>query len=397
MTTYTKRPGFEREVSTSGPSGNSVSIVNSTTVALADAEVFTGEWEDVDSARDVVISVSTDQDGTYSIQFSPDGINQDSTLTRYYRTNQINVPHRFTVTRSFFRIVFTNDSGSDQTYLRLQTHIGSYSNLNAPLDSTLSQDFDSVAVRPTDPNSEIVLGTRQGQSAFLKFGFNDDVDTSAEEVIASFGGTFTPLTTASTLILVSSSASDTSAGTGARTLFLEGLSSTREYQFEFITMNGTTNVTTVNSYLGVNRIVVFSSGSGMTNAGNISCTATTGGSNQAYVPTGTGVTQQLIYFNPDGVQGQIRGLSFSVLKLSGGSAPRVTIRLRVWNPKITNSTYVIRRFNLDTSSSTDITRIYDVPIKLDPTDVLWATIETNTNNTIVDGSMDVIQYRLAAT
>ena len=105
----------------------------------------------------------------------------------------------------------------------------------------------------------------------------------------------------------------------------------------------------------------------------------------------------MIYFNPDGVQGQIRGLSFSVLKLSGGSTPRVTIRLRVWNPKITNSTYVIRRFNLDTSSSTDITRTYDVPIKLDPTDVLWATIETNTNNTIVDGSIDVIQYRLAAT
>ena len=394
MVTYSKRPGFAREVDTSG---NYVSEENSSTTPLANAGVFTGEWVDVSGSSDVVVAVSTDQDGTYSIQFSPDGVNQDSTLTRYYRTNQINVPHRFSITRSFMRVVFTNDSGAGQTYFRLQTHVGTYGDLNAPIDSTLAQDFDALAVRPTDPNSEIVLGVRQGQSAFLKFGYNDDVDTASEEVIASFGGTFTPLTTASTLILVSSSTADTSAGTGARTIFIEGLNSTREYQFEFLTMNGTSNVTTVNSYLGVNRIVVFSSGTGQTNAGNISCTATTGGSNQAYIPTGTGVTQQLIYFNPDGVQGQIRGIQFSVLKLSGGSAPRVTIRLRVWNPKITNSTYVIRRFNLDTSSSTGITRTYNIPVKLDPTDVLWATVETDTNNTIVDGEIDIVQYRLATT
>lgn len=391
---YTKRPGFAREVDTTS---NYVSDENSSTVPLANAGVFTGEWVDVSGSSDIIVSVSTDQNGEYTIQFSPDGINQDSTITRYYRTDQINAPHRFTIGRSFARVVFTNSSGSDQTYFRLQTHVGSYGDLNAPTDATLPQDFDSIVVRPTNPDSEIVLGVRQGQSAFLKFGYNDNIDSGAEEVIASFGGTFTPLTTASTMTIVSSSTADTLAGTGARSLFVEGLDTNREYAFEFINLNGTSSVVTTNSYLGINRIVVFSSGTGLTNAGVISCTATTGGTNQAQIPIGSGVTQQLIYFNPDGTQGQIRGLSFNVLRISGGSSPRISIKLRVWNPKITNSTYVVRRFNLDTAVSNDIVRTYRVPLRLDPTDVLWATLETNTNSTVVDGSIDIVQYRLAAT
>tara|TARA_R110000787_G_C13366580_1_gene440490 strand:- start:49 stop:1233 length:1185 start_codon:yes stop_codon:yes gene_type:complete len=394
MATFTKRPGFEREVNSSG---NYISEENSSTTLLVNAGVFTGGWVDVSDSSDVIVSLSTDQNGTYTVQFSPDGVNQDSTLTRYYRTDQINVPHRFTITRKFMRVVFTNNSGADQTYFRLQTLLGSYTNLNAPTDSTLAQDFDSIVVRPTDPNSEIVLGVRQGQAAFLKFGFNNDVGSAAEEVIASFGGTFTPLTAASTLIIVSSSTNDAAAGTGARTVFLEGLNAARKYQFEFITMNGTANVTSANSYLGVNRVVVFSSGSTNNNVGNISVTATTGGSNQAYIPATFGVTQQLIYFNPDGVQGQIRGLSFTCLKIAGGSSPRISIKLRVWNPKITDSNYVIRTFNLDTSVSNEIQRRYDVPIKLDPTDVLWVTVTTDQNSTVIEGSVDIIQYRLAAT
>ena len=58
------------------------SSVNSSTTALANGGVFAGEWEDVSLFNDVIVSVSTDQNGSYQIQFSPDGDSQDSTLTR---------------------------------------------------------------------------------------------------------------------------------------------------------------------------------------------------------------------------------------------------------------------------------------------------------------------------
>lgn len=377
---------------------NKLDSANSSTSILTASSVFTGDWVDAGQHSDVVVSVSTDQDGTYSVQFSPDGINQDSTLTRYYRTDQINVPHRFTVTRKYYRVVFTNTSASDQTYFRLQSHYGSYSNLNAPTDSTLSQDFDAVVVRPTDPDNEAVLGLRQGISPFLKFGFNEDVSNSAEEVVASFGGTFTPLTSATTLTLVSSSANDVvTTGTGARSVFIQGLDSSRRYQFEFVNLNGTTPVVTSNTWLGVNRIVVFSSGSLETNDGVISCTATTGGTNQAAIPAGFGVTQQIIFHNQDGHQGLIRQISVNVLKTSGGATPRVTVKLNVWNPKITDTRYVVRRYKMDTSVSNDLVRIYKIPLKLDPTDVVWITVETTQNSTSIDVEMDILEVRLAAT
>lgn len=395
MTSFTKRPGFEREV-TGG--SNILDSSNSSTAVLASSGVFTGEWIDASGFSDVIVSVSTDQDGTYSVQFSPDGTNVDSTLTRYYRTDQINVPHRFTITRRYFRVVFTNTSASSQTYFRLQTHYGSYSNLNTPIDSTMSQDFDAIAVRPTDIFSEVVLGTRQGYNAFLKFGYNDDIASSSAEVVASFGGTFTPLSTASTLDLVSSDAADTnSSGTGARSVFITGVDANREFQFEFVNLNGTSTVTTTNTWLGVNRIVVYTSGSSETNVGDITATATTGGSNQAQIPAGTGVTQQLIFFNQDGHQALIKQITLNCLKLSGGSSPRVTFFVNVWNPKTTDSIYVIRRFKLDTATSNDIVREFDIPIKLDPTDVLWVTCETNTNNTSVDGEIDIVEVKQAST
>ena len=377
---------------------NSLSIENSSTTLLLASGIFTGTWVDVGSFSDLVISVSTDQNGTYSIQFSPDGVNQDSTLTRYYRTDQINVPHRFTITRKYFRVVFTNTSGTDQTYFRLQTHLGSYNSLNTPTDSTLSQDFDSIVVRPTDSDNESVLGLRQGTSPFLKFGYNDSVSTGAAQVIGSFGGIFTPLSTATTLTLSSSSASDSNpSGIGARSLFIQGLDSSRKYQFEFVNLNGTTPVVTSNTWLGVNRIVVFSAGTSQTNVGTISCTATTGGTNQAAIPIGTGVTQQLIFHNQDGYQGIIKYVTFNVLKLSNGNSPRVTIYLNVWNPKVTNSRYVIRRYKVDTSVSNDMQRDYKIPIKLDPTDVLWATVDSTQNSTIVDGEIHLLEVRQAST
>lgn len=89
--------------------------------------------------------------------------------------------------KRYFRVRFTNDSGTDQTYLRLYTYYGSFQKLTSPISGTLAPDYDSLVVRPTDYRYEVALGLRQKEVTWNKFGYNDDVD-GTEEVIAAFGG-----------------------------------------------------------------------------------------------------------------------------------------------------------------------------------------------------------------
>ena len=92
-----------------------VSTDNSHTTLINTGANFTGTWEDVTRFESVIVAVKTDQNGYFEVQFSPDGTNTDSTLTRYYRTGNIEAPHRFTITRQYFRVIFYNDSGTNQT------------------------------------------------------------------------------------------------------------------------------------------------------------------------------------------------------------------------------------------------------------------------------------------
>lgn len=278
-----------------------VSTGNSTTTLLAAAAVFTGVWEDVSGYDSVVIAAKTDQDGSYSVQFSPDGVNADSSLTRYYRTAKINAPHRFTITRKYCRIVFTNDSASDQTYLRMQTSYGDKADLNAPCDSIVAQDFDATIVRPTNYNAEVALGRRQGASLWNKFGYNENVSIGTEAIV-SWGGTFTPLTTATTISIVSDSTADDDGGTGCNSVVLYGLDANRDEVIEVVTLDGTTPVVTTSTWLGINRVAMFLCGTGKVNAGTITATAVTDASTMAQMPASGGVTQQCIFHVPRNTQ-----------------------------------------------------------------------------------------------
>jgi hypothetical protein len=100
--------------------------------------------------------VKTDQAGTLYMEFSPDGVNADSSLSFSVAaaTNEI---HRLTVTRLYYRTRFTNTSGSAQTYFRLQTLFGSNQPpLTAPLNGSISSDSDSMTTR------SIVYGETDG-------------------------------------------------------------------------------------------------------------------------------------------------------------------------------------------------------------------------------------------
>lgn len=374
-----------------------VSTANSTSTLLNNGAAFTGDWEDVSAFNSLTVAVKTDQNGTFSVQFSPDGVNQDSTLTRYYRTNQIEAPHRFTITRKYARVVFTNDSGTNQTYLRLQTMLGDQTELNAPTDSTLAQDFDATVVRPTDFKYEVAQGLRQGYTTWNKWGYNPDIDIGTETVW-SVGGVLSPLSSAGTLEVVSSSTDDDGdpAGTGAQSIIIYGIDENYEEQTEVVTMNGTTAVTTTNSWLGVNRAAIYLSGSGGINAGDISITATTGGSDQAEIPAGEGSTQHAFFFVPAGHVGLMDWLWINAVKTSGGNSPILTTKVWVTS-LVSGSKYEVFRDNLDVGLSNHADVRPSQPFVVGEKSLVEVQVTTDKDNTAVSARFSMIVARMSST
>ena len=117
-------------------------------------------------------------------------------------------------------------------------------------------------------------------SAINKFGFNPTCSTSFELISVASANVTYP-TSAGAVTVVSSSTADDAAGTGARTVKIEGLDANYDIQSETVTMDGTTNVVTTNTYIRLNRMTVLTAGTGGKNAGNI--TATIGGNEQVRI------------------------------------------------------------------------------------------------------------------
>jgi hypothetical protein len=108
-------------------------------------------------------------------------------------------------------------------------------------------------------------------------------------------------TTARTHDIASTSVNDDGApvGTGAQTIQVYGLTSwTTLETSEVITMDGTTNVPTVNDYVIIHRIKVLTWGSAGPNVGVITATAQTDGTVTAQINAGEGQTQMAIYGVP---------------------------------------------------------------------------------------------------
>lgn len=238
---------------------------------------------------------------------------------------------------------------------------------------------------PANFHLETAKGDVYDHMTWNKFGYNDDVDTGGEEIIASWGGTYTPPTTAETLDIVSSSANDTnSSGTGLRSVVITGIDASRNSQVEVVNLNGTTTVTTVSTWLGINRVSPFLCGTGLTNAGTIDITNTTSGDTLAQMPAGETVTQQCIFHVQSGHTFLATWLHVNVLKLSGGGGnPEVTIRGYVFSP-VANAKILIFKAKIDTAleNTIDINPVEPFPVT--ENSVLYFTAETDANNTSVD-------------
>lgn len=106
--------------------------------------------------------------------------------------------------------------------------------------STLSKPY------PVKMAENSAFGLTSTNRAFYRVGFRANLSTTVFQAIDE--GFSTGISTTQNLRVVSTSASDSAAGTGVRTVLLSGLDGNLLRIFETVTMNGTTPVTTVNQF-----------------------------------------------------------------------------------------------------------------------------------------------------
>jgi len=173
---------------------------------------------------------------------------------------------------------------------------------------------------------EITRGNVSGSSTITKFGFNSDIDTaSTPEDIWNTGGVYVAPTAARVHAIVSNSVNDTSAGTGCRTVLVFGIIGDYTRVTETVTMNGTTPVNTVNSYLHIHLIQCRSVGSSGVNAGTITATAATDATITATILTGEGQTASSIFLIPAGFTGYITRLRSRMNCATANSAATIGV------------------------------------------------------------------------
>lgn len=171
---------------------------------------------------------------------------------------------------------------------------------------------------------QVSRGQIPGHRAVTVFGFINDVDQT-EVTVWPYTGLMTHPATAIALKVSSSNAADTSAGTGARTVLIQGLDADYNEISEVVTLNGQTAVTTAKSYLRINYATVATTGSGQSAAGDIYMGA---GTVTAGVPA---TVYNLIKFNyndtvtghytvPAGYTGYLMQGMFTAGQLSGSTS-----------------------------------------------------------------------------
>ena len=241
----------------------------------------------------------------------------------------------------------------------------------------------------TEQNINIARGVIRGTTVIHKFGRNPNIG-GIPETVWEQGGVYTYLTVASTIYVSGADAQDGAAGTGARTVTVQGLDADYNAIEETLTVDGAVST---QSFLRVYRAFVASAGSLQTNKGNvlISTGASGGGTVLAKIATigtgtvfGQGQTNLALYTIPAGTTGFLTNWNIGV----GAYNDAVTANL--YTREVGNGLIFRTRDVMDVPGGLH-QRIYQVPFALpEKTDIeVRAIASTGTN---ISSTFDILLY-----
>jgi len=241
---------------------------------------------------------------------------------------------------------------------------------------------------PKDYSTEVALGNITDTSIVNKFGFNADIDSgSGFEIIASFGGSFDPLTqvitTLQTFTILYDETVDGLGTSGALGILISIIDENFEQVDQFHTLGNTGSDVTSFSGYGINRALVFSNGGDGFNAQDITIEATIDSTIQAQIPSQSSVTQQCVYQTPVGFSFLMDFIEISALKLSGGGgSPKINIKGYSYS-RVTNTIYDIFDQQIDTDVENNIPISFPKPFIFGGREVIYFVADTDVNNTKV--------------
>lgn len=184
-------------------------------------------------------------------------------------------------------------------------------------------------------------------------GHNPNVSMGTTEDVWDLGDDFVYLTAASQYTITSSSIEDAPSMAGMPSIIVRGLDQNWNHQVEVVTLNGTTPVNTVNSYIRPSYCEGWYPGTTNPNikcAGNITIDA--GADPQMYIPAGEVITRNSMRTVPSGYNGFVQQGSVSTaIGNKGDFSVDFETRLEgnIFIPKI----------QLNVSSGTNVPEYYD--------------------------------------
>lgn len=177
-----------------------------------------------------------------------------------------------------------------------------------------------VTGTPAIPDTLLAAGFNllPGVTRVTALGNNPNV-TSPPEDIWSGGGVYPWMTASTALEIVSSSANDAAAGTGARTVLILGLDINYVEVSQTVTLDGTLAVALPSNLFRIQSALIASAGTGKVNAGTLTVRDAGAGTTRAVIQLGYGVTKQSAYTVPAGYTVQVISQFFGFNETAGGN------------------------------------------------------------------------------
>lgn len=231
----------------------------------------------------------------------------------------------------------------------------------------------------------ISAGAVDGTGYIEKFGMNTDVDSN-KETIWDVGGIYQYLSTAQTVSATSTSPDDNAAGTGARTIEVQGLDANYQLVYDSITVNGAPGTV---EFLRVFRARVVTAGTSGINEGVITVDATTDaitvagigidgtGSNAA----GRGQTFMSLYTVPAGKTAYLTQWTVGCGKQNTDAVATFMARPQggAWNAK-----------DIITVQATTYAKDYKIPLQFTEKTDIEVRAYSTTNNSLVSSTFNLI-------
>ena len=239
--------------------------------------------------------------------------------------------------------------------------------------------------QPKDYFIEVNRNNIPGQELIHKFGSNDAVGTTFEDIWES-GGNLQFLTSAAIMNITSTNGNDVVGGTGARTILIKGLNENFTKIEEIVTLIAGINQTT-NSYIRIWRMQIKEVGTyGGTNLGDISATASINGTTQAFISTGKGQTAGTHFTIPSGKTGYILRTSITL-----DSGKVVDVNMKVRNNADNTTTFIgVREIHHWKGLGTPVQERFLANHKLPEKTDIWFEGKVSTGTAVVDVDYDIL-------